>query len=140
MVGEDEGEVQTKWVVSIWILSVQRALRSSSADLISSTRDGGLMWPRHTLIPDVSLRLWVRTLTIGEVHVPAVVFITRWKVYSVSTSSPDSLVERLFIGLGIAATREPFFHIASETNFELARANRSHSNVTLVWVALRNRS
>jgi len=47
-----------------------------------------------------------------------------WKLYGVSTESPESLVEKLLSALGIAARRWPFLYMSSERSFAVASFNR----------------
>ena len=101
----DAWVVQTKWVVSIWILSLHFARISLRAVLASSNITESWTLPKQTQIPEVSDMVCVRTLRTLEGYVPAVVRKMSWKVYSLSTSRPDSLVEVSRNGAGTEAKR-----------------------------------
>lgn len=61
-----------------------------------------------------------------------------WKVYSVSSCSPDNLVEVLDNGDGIAAKRWRFRYMSSDLNFAVESWIAGHSRVTDVWVTFRS--
>lgn len=71
--------VHTKWVVSIWILSLHFALISLSAALTSCRSASSATVPKHTEMPLVSAMVWVRRRMRLEGKVPAVVRNTSWK-------------------------------------------------------------
>ncbi len=98
------------------------------------------MWPKQTAMPEVSCTVCVRVLTIGEEKVPAVVRSSRWKLYSASTSSPDSFVLVLCKGFGIGAKRWPLRKMSRPISLEEASEIRSHSSVTEVCVTFLSRS
>ena len=99
------GVVHTKCVVSIWILSLHFALISISACFAFSSRTSSCTFPKQTEIPDVSVMVCVRTRMRLDGNVPAVVRNNSWKEYSVLISRPDSFVELLVNGDGMAASR-----------------------------------
>jgi hypothetical protein len=65
-------------------------------------------------------------------NVPAVVRSMSWNVYSVLSSSPDSLVEVLDVAEGIAASRAPFLWMSRERSLAVASLTVGHSRVTEV--------
>lgn len=76
----EAGEVATKWVVSIWILSEYRAFIMPSAVFASPRSATGSTSPKQTEMPDVSEMVCVWILTVGELYVPADVLSWRWNV------------------------------------------------------------
>ena len=78
--GVATGVLQTKWVVSIWTLSLHLAFISSRASFAFSTINGSVTVPKQTHMPDVSLIVCVLILTTFEGNVPAVVRKMSWKV------------------------------------------------------------
>ena len=104
-VGVAAGVVQTKWVVSIWILLLQPAPISSKAASALSKSSGSWTVPKQTRMPDVFVVVCVLTRTRFEGNVPPVVRNTSWIEYSVSSSRPDNLVEVFCRGFGIEARR-----------------------------------
>jgi len=136
-VGVAAGVVHTKWVVSIWILSLHFAFISRSANLTSSSKAGSWTLPKHTQMPDVSVIVCVRTRIRFEGKTPAVVRRMSWKEYSMLISRPESLVEVLVMGDGIAASRCPFLYISRERSLAVASWTAGHSRVMEVWVTFR---
>ena len=78
--GVGAGVVQTKWVVSIWILSLHFAFISLRASFALSNRTESCTFPKQTEIPDVSDMLCVRMRMRFEGNVPAEVRRMSWKV------------------------------------------------------------
>ena len=97
------------------------------------------MWPGVIVIPDRSVILCVWTLNFSLANVPALVFRTKWKTYSVSTARPESLVLWTSSGFGMAPALLPFRYSDRLRSSAVARSMGSHSRTTDVCVALRQR-
>jgi hypothetical protein len=137
-IGVAAGVVQTKCVVSIWILSLQHARISVRASFACSRSTVSWTLPKQTEIPDVSVIVCVRTVITFDGYTPAVVRSMSWNVYSWSMSSPESFVEVFCSGAGIGARRWPLRYISKERSLAVSSWSGGHSRVTAVWVTLRS--
>jgi hypothetical protein len=79
-------------------------------------------------------------VSFSLLNVPALVFNTRWKVYSVSTANPEIFVDVISLGLGIEPALVPFLYKLRERSSAVASSTGSHSSTTEVCVAFLQRS
>lgn len=130
--------MQQKWVVSMVSRSDHLAPMACKASFESCSNFASVTAPKQTQIPVTFVHVWVRAMIELELNVPEVVLRIICKRYSVSTSRPDSFVEVLWRGFGMAESLWLFLKILSERKEDVASWIGSHSSVILVCVSARS--